>query len=295
MEVYALIGHSGTGKSHHAPMVAHRKQINYIIDDGLLIKGSLVVAGRSAKRETTRFGAVKRALFNDPDHADQIIKKLEELRPEKILILSTSRRMSVTITQRLGLPRPAHYLTIEEVSTPESIERALRVREAENRHVIPLPTFTIKKEFPGYLIDPLRSFFTPPAQKPLEVERSIVRPIYSSLGNFYIAEHVVSELAGHILEEIPGIHKAQRVYIVTVDKKVKMNVDLILNLAEIPHGQMVTVLKKAQVELKEQIEYLTGFYLDRINVTAKKIYLGGQEPYSLPQSSPVAVDLTAIR
>ena len=37
MEIYALVGPSGTGKSHHATELADELQINYIIDDGLLI------------------------------------------------------------------------------------------------------------------------------------------------------------------------------------------------------------------------------------------------------------------
>ncbi len=50
MEIFALIGHSGTGKSHQAPVIAREQTIDYIIDDGLLIKGHYNLAGRSAKR-----------------------------------------------------------------------------------------------------------------------------------------------------------------------------------------------------------------------------------------------------
>ena len=57
MEVYALIGSSGTGKSHHAQAVAFREGINIILDDGLLIQGSRIIAGRSAKREPTKLQA----------------------------------------------------------------------------------------------------------------------------------------------------------------------------------------------------------------------------------------------
>lgn len=38
MEVYALIGASGTGKSHNANAVLEQYHIDMIIDDGLLIK-----------------------------------------------------------------------------------------------------------------------------------------------------------------------------------------------------------------------------------------------------------------
>ena len=37
IKVYAFVGPSGTGKSYRAQMVAGEKNINFIIDDGLLI------------------------------------------------------------------------------------------------------------------------------------------------------------------------------------------------------------------------------------------------------------------
>ena len=50
MEVIALVGPSGTGKSHRALLVAHNNQADAIIDDGLLIKDGTIIAGKSAKR-----------------------------------------------------------------------------------------------------------------------------------------------------------------------------------------------------------------------------------------------------
>ena len=49
MKVYAFVGVSGSGKSHHAQNVAFENGIDYIIDDALLINGTKVVAGKSAK------------------------------------------------------------------------------------------------------------------------------------------------------------------------------------------------------------------------------------------------------
>ena len=50
IKVYAFVGPSGTGKSYRAQMVASEKNINFIIDDGLLIKDNEVIAGESAKK-----------------------------------------------------------------------------------------------------------------------------------------------------------------------------------------------------------------------------------------------------
>ena len=47
MEVVAFVGPSGTGKSHHAIGVAFDNRCDAIIDDGLLIKGTKILAGTS--------------------------------------------------------------------------------------------------------------------------------------------------------------------------------------------------------------------------------------------------------
>ena len=56
MEVIALVGPSGTGKSHRALLVAHNNQADAIIDDGLYIKDGKIIAEypsiRDAERQT---------------------------------------------------------------------------------------------------------------------------------------------------------------------------------------------------------------------------------------------------
>ena len=51
IRVYSLGGESGTGKSFRAKLVAQKYGIEMIIDDGLLIRGDAIVAGKSAKKE----------------------------------------------------------------------------------------------------------------------------------------------------------------------------------------------------------------------------------------------------
>ncbi len=275
MEVLALVGHSGTGKSHHAPILATRFSVEYIIDDGLLIKGNTNLAGRSAKRETTRYGAIKRALFKDPVQAGQVRSKLAEINPGRVLIIGTSRRMTDLIAENLEVPKPIHYFTIEEVSDPESIKKALAVRAKDNRHVIPLPTFEIKKDFPGYIVDPLRSFFSLPASKPADVplERSVVRPIFSNLGSFYIAEHVITDLARYISSSIPGIYKILEVELQNGKNKVILKIDLSVDPVTLPNMKIGDMLEEVQQTVKEEVEYQTGFYLDQVKVYAKKLHL----------------------
>ncbi len=276
MEIYALVGHSGTGKSHHAPLLASKFNIEHVIDDGLLIKGNLNLAGRSAKRENTRYGAIKRAVFKDPEQAQQVREKLDEIKPERLLILGTSRRMTEVIAKNLGLPEPTFYYRIEDISDPESIRSALSVRATENSHVIPLPTFAIKKDFPGYIIDPLRSFFSLHSvqTKEIPVERSVVRPIFSSRGSFYIAGHVITDLAKYIASALPGVYKVMNIELKNGKPKVILDIELAVDLVHLPGMRIDILLHEVQQTVKEEIEYQTGFYLDQVNIFAQKLHMG---------------------
>ena len=93
IKVYAFVGPSGTGKSYRAQMVASERNINFIIDDGLLINENEVVAGVSAKKAPTKIETVKAALFTRPEQKAEIQKALRKYRPESILILGTSDGM----------------------------------------------------------------------------------------------------------------------------------------------------------------------------------------------------------
>ena len=78
IRVYAFVGPSGTGKSYRAQMVASEKNVNYIIDDGLLIKDNEVIAGESAKKAPTKIETVKHALFYTDEEKQEIIKDYED-------------------------------------------------------------------------------------------------------------------------------------------------------------------------------------------------------------------------
>ena len=68
MRVVGFVGPSGSGKSHRALQVANSEKIEYIIDDGLLIKGNRIITGFLQKRKT-KIASIKRALFIYEDHA----------------------------------------------------------------------------------------------------------------------------------------------------------------------------------------------------------------------------------
>lgn len=102
MDVYTLVGKSGTGKSFHAMNLCKKLGVEAIIDDGLFIYKNSVIAGVSAKRQDTKIGAVKTALFLNDEMQRQVSEAIKREKPASILVLGTSEEMVDKIIERLG-------------------------------------------------------------------------------------------------------------------------------------------------------------------------------------------------
>ena len=197
MEIYALIGASGTGKSHNALNVAKEYEIDTIIDDGLLIRNGKKIAGHSAKTEPTMIGAVKCAIFNNPRDAYIVREKIKQIKPQKILILGTSEKMIVKIVEALDLPPIKEKIFITDIATPEEIEEALNHRK-EGEHVIPLPAVEVRKD---YWLSSIVGFFSKKDMKTDNDRSTIVRPKFSQLGTLIIADSVIEEIVRHCIRK----------------------------------------------------------------------------------------------
>ena len=180
--VFALVGKSGTGKSHKAREVARRFRIDLIVDDGLLIRGQKIVAGRSAKREKGILSAIKTAVFANPDQIADVRQALAAESFGRVLIIGTSRKMVQKIATTLNLLPINRFIGIEEVSTHEEIRRALRVRAEEGKHIIPVPGVEIKRNYPHIFFESVKILLK--AGKGLRrnedeiVEKNVVRTEY---------------------------------------------------------------------------------------------------------------------
>jgi uncharacterized alkaline shock family protein YloU len=269
IEVLALIGPSGTGKSHRAMTIAQERQCDAIIDDGLLIAGSRIAAGRSAKRAETKTAAIRQAIFSAPGHALEVREGLLQIAPARVLILGTSTTMVLRITSRLGLSEPKEFLSISDYATPEEIDHALWQRRQEGKHVIPAPAFEVKKTFGGYLVDPLRALALSREQRFGTQERSVVRPTYSYFGRFYISDAVVMQIAQRICLEVPGVSRVLKSLVLTVGEGTILDVELILRYGV----KVFDVMQSVQRNLKDKLEFLTGIYLERVDISTKKISL----------------------
>lgn len=273
MEVYALIGPSGTGKSHHAQAVAYKEGIDTILDDGLLIQGSRIVAGYSAKREPTKLQAVRRAIFMDPDHAADVKAKLAELQPNRLLVITTSKRMFERIAERLELPQPTKIISIEKVASPKQIARAQKARMREGKHVIPVPAIEVKRNLPGILVDPLKYVFPQTKGRPLRRgEKSIVRPTFSYIGRLAIGEGALRTMARELTKSVPGVQRVLRIGVQEEKYDTKLDIDIAIDgLVYIPE-----VLSTVQRRVKQGMEEMTGLGVQEVNVTARTLVLASE-------------------
>lgn len=147
MDIYSFSGPSGTGKSSYALEFAYQHQIEAIIDDGLLIINGDVKAGISAKFEKIMIKAVKRAIFTDDVHAEDVKAALIEFQPEKLLIMGTSDKMTKLIAARLEVGEIQEFYHIEQYRSVQQMKMARFVRKTEGKHIMPVPVVQVEQNF----------------------------------------------------------------------------------------------------------------------------------------------------
>ena len=274
IKVYAFVGPSGTGKSYRAQMVAGEKGVNFIIDDGLLIKDNEVVAGSSAKKAPTKIETVKKALFSRPEEQFEIKKTLKKLKADNILILGTSDGMVQKIQENLGLPKICETIYIKDVATEEEMQTARKIRVTEGKHVIPVPTFEIKKDFSGYLLDPLQVFKSKGKNsKPYISEKSIIRPTFSYLGNFKISDTVFRQIIEYLAQKTDAIYQTSKIRIDNYPEGMCIYVEVVI----IYGYNILQELHDFKQKCKREIERLTTMNVESIDIVAKGIHMPEQK------------------
>lgn len=278
MEVYALIGASGTGKSHNANSVMEQYHIDVMIDDGLLIKDGKKMAGTSAKAEETTVAAVKRAIFHDPIHGAEVRERIGQLQPKKILILGTSEKMIDRITGALNLPPVKYKIFIQDIATPEQIELAQTMRR-EGKHVIPLPSIEVKKDLPNYWIDSIFGFMTKKNKdkekdkdksKLSSEDKCIVRPRFSQLGRLTISENAIEQIVRYNLSLQEEFDHGAKIQVDMNDFGVSIYCEM-----KIRYGiPMQAAIEQFQIHTIRDLDEMTNLTVLRIDVRITGITIG---------------------
>lgn len=270
MKVYALVGPSGTGKSHRALWVTKEHDIEYIIDDGLLIKDNQVIAGKSAKREPTKIGAVKTAIFQSDDHAYDVSSHLKQRQAKSLLIIGTSDSMVKRIASRLGLENIDKFIYIDDIASQFEIQQALNTRKNQGKHVIPVPTLELKKDFSGFMLDPLNVLRRKAIGDYESLgEKSVVRPSYSYLGKYTISDYTIYQLVEHVALKHPGVSKLGKFRAEKSNGGINIEAEFTLY-----YGYNIPDLfKELKEDIRIEIEKTTSLNIGVVVLVAKSLVL----------------------
>jgi uncharacterized alkaline shock family protein YloU/adenylate kinase family enzyme len=267
MEIYALVGKSGTGKSYKSQYVAGLYNIEYILDDGLLIRGNKVITGMSAKRESTRVAAVRRAIYSNREHKAMVTDALKQLMPKRILILGTSEHMIQSIIKVLELGSEYTLIRIEDVSTPQEIEEAVISRKQKGKHVIPVPTFEVKKDFSGYLLYSIRQLIRGNEEEIKTYEKTVVRPTFSYFGKYDIRPSAIRTIVNISAMEIVNVNKVFGVEVENNNNGVKITASVGFNMKE----PLYLIAERMAGRIKDNLEYMTNINVIEVNVVVRAV------------------------
>ena len=156
---------------------------------------------------------------------------------------------------------------IEDITTPEQRAVAQKQRKGLGKHVVPVPTAQIKRQFSGYFMDPLRIFRGWGPVHDIEEEKSVVRPTYSYMGDFFISEKTVTDIVYCVAGEIPGIVELKKVLAENKKDELKIRIWAVME-------QDVSLIKTATMLQRmcyRQIDKMTGFNVSAINIEMREL------------------------
>ena len=184
--------------------------------------------------------------------------------------MCSSDLMVQKIAANLGIPEIIDTTYITDVATQEEMQTARRIRVTEGKHVIPVPTFEIKKDFSGYLLDPLQIFKTKGrGNKPYISEKSIIRPTFSYLGNFTISDTVFRQILEYLVAKTSGIHKVQKIRVQNFGEGAKLYMEV-----TIVYGfNVIDGINEFKSKARKEIEKLTAMNVEEFEVVVKNIYV----------------------
>lgn len=271
-EVYALVGKAGSGKSFRAALLAHRYGIDHIVDDGLLIREGKIIAGQSAKRESSFLAATRTACFLNLDHRLEVRDALRRHRVQRILLLGTSDHMMRNNCIALGLPLPKKTVRIEDIATREEIDEAIRDRSQHGRHVIPLPAIEVRRSYPRIFAESFnvwlhRGWTLIGKGRRQAVEKTIVRPEYSQKGAVTIDEAVLTQMVLHCVAEIaPGLQVSK----IRIHQR-KEGCQLRVVLAVPLEDKLPMTLYQLRELMVAEIEGYTGIWISRLDLSVESV------------------------
>ena len=208
-------------------------------------------------------------MFDDKEHRDEIARVLQKMKNvKKILILGTSEKMVRKIALRLQLPEPSKIIKIEEIASQEEIDKAIRSRRIEGKHVIPVPAIEIKRNYPQIFYNTVRVFLKKKNKNSSKIfEKSVVRPEFSKKGRISISEAALSQMVMHCVSEFDSQIRVKKLTIKTDARGYRFIITI-----DVPFGTQLTgKIHNLQKYIIDSIEKYTGILIEEVSIVIDKI------------------------
>ena len=169
------------------------------------------------------------------------------------------------IADRLELPVIDCIVYIDSITTEEEREIARKQRHEMGKHVIPVSTFQLKREFSGYFLDPLRIFRGWRGGKASFTEKSVVRPTYSYLGDYSISDKVIGDVVNYIGAKTNGIDSIIRVSTESNSIGISINILIIVKYGT----KIMDVAEDLQSKVAIHVEAMTAFNINSVDIEVR--------------------------
>ena len=203
----------------------------------------------------------------DDQHRDKIVRAIQRADIQSILILGTSDDMIRQIARRLGLPFPVKIIQIEDITTTDDRIKARRLRAESGTHVIPAPTFQVKRQFSGYFLDPMKRLRGGSGSgRTVTTEKTVVRPTYSYRGEYIISDKVITDIVHHVAALTGGV---AGVLWVTASKDSESGLFIRIILQLVYGARIKKTALAIQRGVFETVEHMTNFNVRTVDVEVR--------------------------
>ena len=145
---------------------------------------------------------------------------------------------------------------------------AAEMRNKQGKHVIPVPTFELKRQFSGYFIDPLMLLFKKKGQTIME-EKTVMRPAYSYLGEYKISPKAISDICNYEAMRFPCVFKVLKVRnTATTGGRLMLDIDVIMNFP----CRVSEEAEGISERIKAAIEEFTAITVRWVHVNVKELH-----------------------
>ena len=111
------------------------------------------------------------------------------------------------------------------------------------------------------------NFFNNGKEEPQETEKTIIRPTYSYLGNYYISDNVINAIIAYVVSKVSGVTKVFKVTTQKYSNGMKLDIDI-----EIKYGMNIkNISSNIRNTVIYAIDNATGINLFGININVKSI------------------------